>query len=56
MAYVLFISENKLKESNAINMNVDVYLLLPYIRQTQKLYVEPNLVTDLYDKLKTEIT
>ena len=26
MAYVLFISENKLKESTAINMNVDVEL------------------------------
>ena len=56
MAYVLFISENKLKESTAINMNVDVDLLLPYVRQAQKIYVEPKLGTDLYDKLKTEIT
>mgnify|MGYP003132793469 FL=1 len=31
MAYVLFISENKLKESTAINMNVDIDLLLPYV-------------------------
>ena len=29
MSYVLFISENKLKQSTAINMNVDVELLLP---------------------------
>ena len=47
MAYVLFISENKLKESTAINMNVDIDLLLPYVRQAQKLYVEPKLGTDL---------
>ena len=56
MSYVLFISENKLKESTAINMNVDVDLLLPYVRQAQKLYVEPKLGTDLYDKLKADIT
>jgi hypothetical protein len=56
MAYVLFISENKLKESTAINMNVDVDLLLPYVRQAQKLYVEPKLGTDLYNKLEADIT
>ena len=56
MAYVLLISENKLKQSTAINMNVDVELLLPYVRQAQKLYVEPKLGTDLYDKLKADIT
>ena len=54
--YVLFISEIKLKESTAINLNVDVNLLLPYVRQAQKLYVEPKLGTDLVDKLKNEIT
>jgi len=56
MAYVLFISESKLKESTAINLNVDVELLLPYVRQAQKLYVEPKLGTDLYEKLKADIT
>ena len=55
MAYVLFISEDKLKDSTAINMNVDVDLLLPYVRQAQKLYVEPKLGTDLTQKLKDEI-
>lgn len=54
--YVLFISELKLKESTAINLNVDVNLLLPYVRQSQKLYVEPKLGTDLTTKLKNEIT
>ena len=56
MAYVLFISEDKLKDSTAINMNVDVDILLPYVRQSQKLYVETKLGTDLTDKLKAEIT
>ncbi len=56
MAYVLFISEEKLKDSTAINLNVDVNLLLPYVRQAQKLYVETKLGTDLTQKLKDLIT
>ena len=56
MAYVLFISEAKLKDSTAINLNVDVDLLLPYVRQAQKLYVETKLGTDLTQKLKDLIT
>jgi len=56
MAYVLFISEAKLKDSTAINLNVDVNLLLPYVRQAQKLYVEPKLGTDLTQKIKDLIT
>ena len=56
MAYVLFISEAKLKSSTAINLNVDVELLLPYVRQAQKLYVETKLGTDLTQKLKDLIT
>ena len=52
MAYVLFISEQKLKDSTAINLNVDVDLLLPYVRQAQKLYVETKLGTKLTEKLK----
>ena len=56
MAYVLFISEEKLKDSTAINLNVDPNLLLPYVRQAQKLYVEPKLGTQLTEKLKDLIT
>ena len=56
MSYVLFISEEKLKDSTAINLNVDVNLLLPYVRQAQKLYVETKIGTDLSDKLKSLIT
>jgi hypothetical protein len=55
MAYVLFISEDKLKDSTAINMNLDIDLLLPFVREAQKLYVETALGTDLTQKLKDEI-
>ena len=56
MAYVLFISEAKLKSSSAINLNCSTELLLPYILQSQKLYVKTKLGTDLYEKLEAEIT
>ena len=56
MSYVLFISEAKLKDSTAINLNVSVDLLLPYVRQAQKVYVETKLGTDLTQKLKDLIT
>jgi|TARA_R100001530_G_scaffold58378_1_gene42407 hypothetical protein len=56
MSYILFISEAKLKDSTAIALNVDVEILLPYVRQAQKLYVESKLGTDLTQKLKDEIT
>jgi hypothetical protein len=55
MSYVLFISEAKLKDSTAINLNVDVDILLPFVREAQKLYVETALGTDLTQKLKDEI-
>ena len=55
MAYVLFISEEKLKDSTTIGLNVDTDLLLPYIKQSQKLYVETKLGTDLTEALKTLI-
>lgn len=56
MAYILFISEDKLKDSTAINMNVDVEFLLPFVKQAQKLYVETKLGTKLNQKLKDLIT
>ena len=56
MAYVLFISEDKLKDSTAINGNVDVNFLLPYVKVAQKIYVETKLGTDLYKKLEADIT
>ena len=56
MSYVLFIYQQKLAESTAINLNVDTELLLPYVRQAQKLYVEPKLGTKLTKKIKDLIT
>ena len=56
MAYVLFISEQKLKDSTAINGNVDAEFLLPFLKQSQKLYVKTKLGTDLYEKLQSDIT
>ena len=55
MAFILFISESKLKDSTSINLNVSTDLLLPYVRQAQKLYVETKLGTELNEKLKTLI-
>ena len=52
MSYVLFISEAKLKDSTAINLNVDVELLLPYVKQAQKIWCESRLGTKLNNKLK----
>jgi hypothetical protein len=56
MAYVLFISEQKLKDSTALNLSVDNSILLPFVREAQKLYVETALGTDLTQKLKDLIT
>jgi len=56
MSYVLFISEAKLKDSTAINLNVDPQILLPYVLQAQRIYIEPKLGTTLYEKLESLIT
>ena len=55
MATALFVSENMLKQSTAINMNVSTDLILPYIIQSQKLYLEPKLGTELYNEINDEI-
>ena len=52
MAYVLFISQDKLVDSTSLSLNVDPEFLLPFIKQAQKLYVETKLGTDLNQKLK----
>ena len=56
MSYVLFISENKIKDSTAIGGNVDSEFLLPYIKVAQKKYIETKLGTDLFEALQTKIT
>tara|TARA_R100001163_G_scaffold64979_1_gene60609 strand:- start:1195 stop:1752 length:558 start_codon:yes stop_codon:yes gene_type:complete len=55
MAYVLFISESKLKSSSALNLSIDNSILLPFVREAQKLYVETALGTDLTQHLKDHI-
>ena len=52
MAYVLFISEERLKDSTTIGLNVSTELLSPYIKQSQKLYIETRIGTQLSNKLK----
>tara|TARA_R110002126_G_scaffold291202_1_gene450926 strand:- start:429 stop:1004 length:576 start_codon:yes stop_codon:yes gene_type:complete len=56
MAYVLFISEDKLKDSTAINMNIDVQFLLPYVRIAQKKYVETKLGSNLFEAIQGMIS
>ena len=56
MSYVLFISENKLKDSTAIGGNVDVEFMLPYIKVAQKKYIETKLGTDLFEAIQTKIS
>ncbi len=53
---VLFISEDTIKKSTTINGNVDVELLLPYIKVAQDIHVHQLLGTDLYDKLQSDIS
>jgi hypothetical protein len=56
MAYVLFISENKIKDSTAIGGSVSSEFLLPYIKVAQRKYIETKLGTDLFEALQTKIT
>jgi len=55
MSYILFISESKLKSSTAISLSVDNAILLPYVLQSQRLYVKTKLGSDLYEKLEALI-
>lgn len=56
MAYVLFVSEERLKETTAITSNVDVEFLLPYLKIAQRKYIETALGTDLYEALQSKIS
>lgn len=55
MSIVLFISETKLKESSAINGNVDDVLIRPIILECQRLYIEPIVGTGVYNQLITQV-
>ncbi|QDP67564.1 MAG: hypothetical protein GOVbin568_3 [Prokaryotic dsDNA virus sp.] len=52
---VLLISEDTIKKSTTINGNVDVELLLPYIKIAQDIHVQQTLGTDLYDRIQNDI-
>jgi predicted glycosyl hydrolase (DUF1957 family) len=52
---VLFVNEDKLKSSTAINYNVDTAFLLPFLKIAQDKHLQIILGTKLYDKLQTEI-
>jgi len=54
--YVLFISENKIKDSSALGGNIDSAFILPYLKIAQKKYIETKLGTDLFVKLQSDIT
>ena len=56
MSYVLFISEQKLIDSTSAYGSIDSSLLLPFVRQAQRLYCETKLGTKLTQKLKDLIT
>ena len=55
MSQVLFISSKKLKDSTALNGNVDVSFLQPHVLLAQKKYVKLRLGSQLYDKIEADI-
>ena len=42
-----FYIREKLKDSTALNLNIDNAILLPFVREAQKLHIETALGTDL---------
>ena len=55
MTYSLFVSESKIKNSTAINGNVDPKFLTPYVKVAQEKYIHTRLGSDLYNKIGTDI-
>ena len=56
MAKVLFIQRKDLVTFTAANGNVDTDKLLPYVDMAQSIEVQRLLGTELYEKLKSDIT
>lgn len=52
MEEVLLISEERLKSYSAMDENVRVETITPFILQAQDLYIQPVLGTRLYERLK----
>lgn len=53
---ILFISEQKLKDSSFLSDNIDPKQLLPTVKAVQDRYLHPLLGTALYEKLQALIT
>lgn len=52
---ILFISEQKLKDTSFLSDNVDPKQLLPTVKMVQDMYLHPLLGTALYNKLETDV-
>ena len=52
----LFVNEDKLKKSTAVNYNVDTAFLLPFLKIAQDKHIQVILGTKLYKKIITDIT
>lgn len=52
---ILFISEQKLKDSSMLSENVDPKQLLPTVKAVQDRYIHPMLGTKLYEKLQSDV-
>jgi hypothetical protein len=52
---ILFISEQKLKDSSMLSNNVDPKLLLPTVKAVQDRHIHTMLGTSLYNKLQTDV-
>lgn len=50
---ILFISEQKLKDTSFLSDNVDPKQLLPTVKATQDMFIMPLLGTALYNKLQS---
>ena len=55
MATVLFISQDRLKTSTALNYNIDTEYLLPFVKIAQDKHLQAILGTKLYEKLENDI-
>ncbi len=53
---VYFISTVSLKENTPLNFNIEDQLLTMSIWDSQEIHIQPILGTDLYNKLKTDVS
>jgi len=52
---VLFISEDRLKRSTALNYNIDTEFLLPFVKTAQDKHLQAILGSKLYNKIEADI-